>query len=70
MSLRKLFGKNIPPDCDYCLYCTKNNDGKPVCRYGSRGFGEPCSKYSYDPLKREPKVLPDIPKYTADDFKL
>lgn len=70
MSFKKLFGKNIAPDCEYCLYYEKNNGGKPICRCGSRSFEKTCGRYVYDPLKREPKTLPDIPKFTADDFKI
>ncbi len=70
MSIKTLFGNTIPPDCEYCRFYTKNNAGIPICRKGSKGFGNPCRKYIYDPLKREPKHIPEIPKYNADDFKL
>ncbi|MBQ8133527.1 MAG: hypothetical protein IJ192_03830 [Clostridia bacterium] len=70
MFKKKLFGNNIPPSCEYCRFAVKKSSGNSVCRYGSALPDEPCGKYVYDPLKREPKALPAIPKYTADDFKL
>lgn len=70
MRKRKLFGTNIPPSCEYCLYYVKNNGGRPACRRGNSIIGNPCRGYAYDPLKREPKAMPDLPKFTADDFKL
>ena len=70
LSRKKLFGNNIPPKCEYCRYCQKNNSGKPVCPYGAAESGDTCKRYIYDPLKREPRSLPTLPKFTADDFKL
>ncbi len=70
MSLKKLFGKNITPDCEYCLYYQKNANGQAVCRRNSRFVGKVCGRYAYDPLKREPRATPAIPEFTADDFKL
>ena len=62
MSVKKLFGKNIPP--------VKKRGGSIICRYGIPSDDHVCKKYIYDPLKREPKSLPKIPRFTADDFKL
>lgn len=70
MSLKKLFGKNVPPDCEYCQFYAKNAGGNPVCRTRSGNVGTPCARYTYDPLKREPRVMPEMPEFTADDFKL
>ncbi len=70
LSKNKLFGNNIAPRCDYCRYYEKNNSGNPVCPYGLTTVGETCKRYVYDPLKREPKSMPTLPKFTADDFKL
>ena len=67
---KKLFGNNITPSCEYCEFSTKNNDGKPLCQFGSNSVDTPCKRYSYDPLKRQPKPVPTLPKFTADDFKL
>lgn len=70
LSKKKLFGNNITPRCDYCIYYEKNSSGNPVCPYGLTTVGETCKRYVYDPLKREPKSMPTLPKFTADDFKL
>ncbi len=70
MSLEKLFGKNIAPSCEYCLYVVKRKGSNPVCRYGLPSEDKVCGKYAYDPLKREPRVRPNLPKFTAEDFKL
>ncbi len=67
---KKLFGNSVAPSCEYCRYSTKNESGKTGCRYGTLSLDEPCGRYTYDPLKREPKVLPAMPEFTADDFKL
>ncbi len=70
MSLKKLFGKNIEPKCEYCRYCVNRKGGASVCRYGLPSEDKVCRKYEYDPLKREPRVLPSLQRFTADDFKL
>ncbi|MBR2175703.1 MAG: hypothetical protein IJ861_02000 [Clostridia bacterium] len=70
MLKKKLFGNTIEPNCDYCRYNVKNSGGNSICRYGSPSVENVCGRYVYDPLKREPKTLPDIPRFTADDFKL
>jgi len=70
LSKKKLFGNNIPPRCDYCVHYEKNSSGNPGCPYGLTTIGNTCKRYVYDPLKREPKSGPTIPKFTADDFKL
>lgn len=67
---KKLFGENISPSCDYCLYWGKSNSGKSVCTAGCSAQDGKCGKYSYDPLKREPKPAPSIPEFSAEDFKL
>ena len=65
----KLFGNNVPPMCEYCRFSEKNIDGNSVCPYGLT-TNTPCKKYTYDPMKREPRSSPVLPKFTADDFKL
>ncbi len=66
---KKLFGNNIEPRCEYCRFYAKNNDGKSGCAYGTVSE-DTCKKYEYDPLKREPRTAPALPKFTADDFTL
>lgn len=70
MKRKKLFGNSITPSCEYCQHITKNNEGKKVCQMGVLSVESPCKKYIYDPLKREPKATPVLPKFTADDFKI
>ena len=67
---KKLFGNNIAPRCEYCQFASKDNDGNFVCQHGTLSVDTPCKRYVYDPLKREPKSAPTLPKFTADDFKL
>ncbi len=67
---KKLFGNNIPPRCEYCRFYEKNIDGNSACPYGTVSADSTCRRYEYDPLKREPKSAPTLPKFTADDFKL
>lgn len=66
-----LFGRRIESACEYCTFGHKNALGTILCKY--KGVVEPyysCKKFEYSPLKREPKVMPDLPKFTEDDFKL
>ncbi len=71
MSIKQLFGKNISPSCDYCRYSFQKDSGIVICSSGnSAGIHGACRKYEYDPLKREPRTLPPMPQFTADDFKL
>ena len=70
LSKKKLFGNNIPPQCEYCRYSTKNNSGKLSCPYGAGTLEDTCKRYEYNPLKREPRSVQTLPKFTADDFKL
>lgn len=66
-----LFGKRIDPACEYCTFGHKNALGTILCKY--RGVVEPyfyCKKYEYAPLKRIPRVMPDLPEFDEDTFKL
>lgn len=71
--LLKLFGKNkksefddadLPCVCRFCEHATLINDEQNVlCSVRGIVFADYCCrKFSYDPLKREPKMLPPIPK--------
>ena len=70
MLKKNLFGNTITPSCEYCRYVTKSADGKLVCQSGIKSPEQTCKKYTYDPLKREPKSTPNLPKYSAEDFKI
>lgn len=61
----KAFGKNVEPDCIYCLL--NNGDDEIICQNYQ---GDVCKKYKYDPLKRKPKISPPMKKFTEDDFEL
>lgn len=60
------------PACGYCAHgraCAV--DGEILCdKKGVRLADSSCGKFSYDPLKREPKRAPALPKYERKDFAL
>ena len=69
----KLFNKKIVPDCCYCIHGSIIGEGEVACiKRGISQTGSSCSKFSYDPLKREPEFQRTVPKteYTEEDFKL
>ncbi len=70
MSVKKLFGKNITPSCEYCQFSVKKKGGNTICRYSIPSEDRVCKKYIYDPLKREPKNTPNIPRFSPEDFIL
>lgn len=66
-----LFGKRIEPACEYCSNGHISANDTILCKY--KGIVEPyysCKKFSYAPLKREPKVAPAMRTYCEDEFKL
>lgn len=67
----KLFSKDIPPKCEYCLYGVKSREGnKILCE--KRGVVEmnySCSKYVYSPLKRIPVKQLNIHGAFDDDIE-
>ena len=69
---KRLFGKNIDPQCAYCEWGKLSRGAtKVICEYN--GVVSPeyhCRKYDYAPLKRKPKAAPLLPEYTPEDFKL
>ncbi len=69
MLRKNLFGNSVTPLCEYCRYAAKNPEGKIFCLNGNP-VDNVCKKYIYDPLKREPKSTPNLPKYRAEDFKI
>lgn len=66
-----LFGNHIDPNCAYCAFSVENGDEAPGCEKKRRP-AEPggCKKFSYDPLKRKPKTLPELPSFDPKDFEL
>lgn len=69
---KKLFGNKISPACEYCRNGTKSSDNAMVL-CSKKGVVSPfysCNKFVYMPTKRSPKRRPNLPDYSADDFKL
>ncbi|MCQ2515105.1 MAG: hypothetical protein MJ089_08490 [Ruminococcus sp.] len=66
---KKLFGKNIIPNCAYCENAIF--DGMfPRCSKGKQLQENKCWSFKYDPLLRVPKSNALKGNYTAEDFKL
>ena len=66
---KKLFGRNITPDCGYCENAAIEN-GAFVCTKSRRITDGKCRAFSYDPLMRVPRTVTLRGTYTAEDFKL
>ena len=60
MSLKKLFGNNIPPDCRYCRYYIKKAGSNPVCRYGAMSFEQKVCIRSFKKGTEEPSRYTEI----------
>lgn len=69
---RKLIGQNIEPKCCYCKFgqMAPNNNNVLCIKKGIMNTDDKCRKYIYDPLKRVPVRMPDLQKFTEDDFRL
>ncbi len=71
MSRKKvpLFGGRIEPRCDYCQYGTEQELGVVTC--AKKGAAPAaCKRFVYDPLKRKPRNLPNLPAFDPKDFML
>ena len=71
MFTKPLFGRDIPPACEYCSHVVRAADGSLRCT--RRGAVQPfdhCRAFSYDPLRRVPRRRPQLPTFSPDDFKL
>lgn len=68
---QKVFG-NVEPKCEYCAVGTITPTGKNVLcpKKGVLAPDFSCKKFKYDPLKRVPKKMPELPKFDAEDFAL
>ncbi len=68
--------KNNNPDlpciCEFCEHAAIINDENNVLceQRGIVSREYKCKKFAYDPLKREPKPLPPLPKLTEEDLLL
>ncbi len=65
----KFFGKNISPDCSYCVFSGFEN-GIIACKKSKHMKDGRCRSFSYDPLLRVPTSVSISGRFTADDFKL
>ncbi len=52
----RLFNKDIPPKCSYCIFGVKSREGNNILceKRGVVDMNYSCSKYVYSPLKRIP----------------
>ena len=69
---KKLFNKNLPKRCEYCLNSFPlSSDSELICRKrGIVNIDDCCRSYKYDPLKREPKRQTISDNYSPEDFVL
>lgn len=69
MAKNKLFGNNIPDQCQHCHFGSRAKDGnKVLCE--KRGLVDAtfcCNKYVYSPLKRIPVKQLYIPGNFDDE---
>lgn len=69
---KQLLGGGVDPKCLYCQFGTPVADSDTVLcvKKGVRDKDEKCSKYRYDPLKREPRRPAAMPTFSESDFSL
>lgn len=67
--MKKLFGQNIKPDCQYCVFASFDDD-VAYCTKGKLLSQKKCKTFKYDPLLRKPQKQAQKKAYTQDDFKL
>jgi len=64
--------KKIEPACKYCARSVMTEDDSVIlcAKKGAVSASDSCRRFKYDPLKRQPGSLPELGKYTADQFTL
>jgi len=69
---KKMYNKNLPKKCEYCLRATPLGNGKEmICeKRGIVNTNDFCRSYKYDPLKREPLRQKISDNYSPEDFIL
>lgn len=69
---KKLLDKKIEKRCDICKFGSLSDDKSSVLciKKGILERDDSCRKFSYDPLKREPKRNPKLQEFTQEDFDL
>ncbi|MCL2578847.1 MAG: hypothetical protein FWE32_02330 [Oscillospiraceae bacterium] len=72
MTTGSLFGKRIPPACEYCEFAgSAGNDQLRACvKKGIVHRSFSCRHYRYDPIARVPRRPLALEKFDADDFTL
>ena len=73
MNFSKLYGKNITPSCQYCLYYVESAEqpGTMICDRGKdTSNGNVCKTFRYEPTLREPKEQPLLAEFSPEDFKI
>ncbi len=72
MMHRKLFGNERYQSCEFCSKGHKSEDGAVLyCpRKGIVQSHDKCWRFDYDPLRRKPQTLPDLPAFDPEEFTL
>ncbi|MFI3170225.1 MAG: hypothetical protein R3Y06_09805 [Faecalibacterium sp.] len=72
MFKKAIYGKTIPPACEYCAHGSraKNPDLILCTKLGVVSPLYHCRRYQYDPLLRVPKRMPKLPSFSSNDFTL
>ncbi|MGN0556787.1 MAG: hypothetical protein ACI4IV_02940 [Acutalibacteraceae bacterium] len=69
---RRLYGKGIAPRCEYCAVGESSGDGTLIfC--AKKGILPPdfkCRRFRYDPLKRVPRITPELAEFKKEDFEI
>ena len=70
--LKKANPKNYEPSCSYCVFGNESPFGTEILcvKMGIRAPSSFCKKFAYDPLKRNPRKAPTLPKFEKGDFEL
>ncbi len=70
---RKIFKNKTEAQCALCEHGSPTPNGEAVVCRKAGGVMQPfskCRKFKYDPLKREPQVLPFAVCFSQEDFEL
>lgn len=67
--MKKLFGNNIEPSCEYCKLA-RFEENQFVCSKNKSIRNYKCKSFDYDPLKRAPKATPALQQFSPEDFVL
>ncbi|MEG0768379.1 MAG: hypothetical protein RSG59_00540 [Ruthenibacterium sp.] len=70
---KHLFGQTIAPACEYCAKSHVMQGGMSLhCDAADTAVSayHHCERFSYDPLRRIPRRMPQMPVFSPEDFKL